>query len=181
MVHGVFGNLRGDRSMRHGDHIQKPGKRYMFVCGHGGLLPALGSSNRVGYWQNQSGLCRGGCWQCGVCRRIQQRSYWRGDSPTGLLGRMRMLLKTQRTAAKRRGNSPLQFSADDMVRQWLSQHNLCAACGEGLDIMSAHFDHNHKTGKPRGFVHSYCNLTIGNAKESVARLRACADYLERYQ
>jgi len=26
-----------------------------------------------------------------------------------------------------------------------------------------------------------CNFTIGNAKESVERLRACAAYLERHQ
>jgi len=39
-------------------------------------------------------------------------------------------------------------------------------------------DHDHKTGKLRGFLCNNCNLGIGYAKDNPALLRKWADYLE---
>lgn len=41
-----------------------------------------------------------------------------------------------------------------------------------------HFDHCHKTGKPRGFLCQNCNLGLGFFKDSIERLRKAISYLE---
>jgi hypothetical protein len=55
----------------------------------------------------------------------------------------------------------------------------CECCGDlfegGAD--ARHIDHDHATGRVRGVVCRWCNLTLGNAKENEARLLACVDYL----
>jgi hypothetical protein len=40
-------------------------------------------------------------------------------------------------------------------------------------------DHCHNSGKVRGILCNPCNNMIGHAKDSVAALRAAADYLEK--
>ena len=61
------------------------------------------------------------------------------------------------------------------------QGNCCAICGSksSNNPLTDNFvvDHNHATGKIRGLLCSYCNLTLGNAKESIQRLQQCAQYL----
>ena len=39
-------------------------------------------------------------------------------------------------------------------------------------------EHNHKTGKFRGWICDYCNTVIGRAGENPATLRRLADYIE---
>lgn len=48
-----------------------------------------------------------------------------------------------------------------------------------VSVYSAHVDHCHTTGKVRGLLCSDCNLVAGKAKDSPARLRSIADYLEQ--
>jgi hypothetical protein len=43
-----------------------------------------------------------------------------------------------------------------------------------------HLDHDHSTGKVRGILCRSCNLLLGHAKESPARLRGAANYLEEH-
>ena len=63
----------------------------------------------------------------------------------------------------------------------VKQEGRCAACGSTESGMhnSKHLcvDHNHETGEVRGLLCSPCNLTLGNAKESIERLQGCAVYL----
>jgi hypothetical protein len=66
----------------------------------------------------------------------------------------------------------------------------CAGCGEPMEFVGSVIDHDHsccpETGKScgeciRGLLHPQCNVAIGMAQESPARLRALADYLEKWQ
>jgi Recombination endonuclease VII len=43
-----------------------------------------------------------------------------------------------------------------------------------------HFDHDHVTGKPRGWTCRNCNVILGLAKDSVDRLLDLAEYLEKH-
>lgn len=70
-------------------------------------------------------------------------------------------------------------STIDQVEQWVTQRGLCASCGEPILAAEAQLDHDHATGLMRGFLCPSCNRTIGQARDDVERLRACADYLEQ--
>jgi len=43
-----------------------------------------------------------------------------------------------------------------------------------------HFDHDHVTGKPRGWTCRNCNVILGLARDSVDRLLDLAAYLEKH-
>src|ERR1700683_2768076 len=55
----------------------------------------------------------------------------------------------------------------------------CEVCSHPPMARDLHLDHDHKTGKPRGWLCHHCNIAIGNAEDSPWRLRALADYVER--
>lgn len=62
------------------------------------------------------------------------------------------------------------------------QDHLCGLCGETPDTdRRMHVDHDHATGKIRALLCHHCNLLLGNAKDSIARLRLGIAYLERHQ
>jgi hypothetical protein len=69
-------------------------------------------------------------------------------------------------------------------RLFREQNGECPICGAVLESWFrrryAVVDHDHKTGQLRGLLHNRCNLGIGLLGDSAARLRAAADYLERY-
>ena len=52
----------------------------------------------------------------------------------------------------------------------------CEICGSVGRIF---FDHNHKTGKFRGWICVRCNTAIGMAKDNSELLMAMADYLKK--
>lgn len=52
----------------------------------------------------------------------------------------------------------------------------CQVCGSDKKIC---VDHDHETGKIRGFLCDACNVALGKAEDSPDRLRKLADYLER--
>lgn len=70
-------------------------------------------------------------------------------------------------------------STIDQVERWTSQGGACASCGEAILAEEAQLDHDHTTGVMRGFLCPSCNRTIGQARDDIERLRACADYLEQ--
>lgn len=60
-----------------------------------------------------------------------------------------------------------------------AQGGRCAICRE-VSPQRLHVDHNHQTGAIRDLLCEGCNHAIGKAQENPSRLRAMADYLERY-
>lgn len=52
--------------------------------------------------------------------------------------------------------------------------NGCEICGDTDKIV---FDHDHKTGKHRGWICTNCNIMLGYAKDNPAVLIAGAKYL----
>lgn len=69
-----------------------------------------------------------------------------------------------------------------------AQGHLCAICRKPERGASQygyprllHVDHDHLTGKVRGFLCGDCNNVLGRATDDPAILRAAADYLESHQ
>lgn len=56
--------------------------------------------------------------------------------------------------------------------------NVCSVCEKKC---VTRYDHDHATGKFRGWLCNGCNLALGNAYDSPEILRKLADYLERAQ
>lgn len=78
---------------------------------------------------------------------------------------------------KKYGLTPASFE-----KMFATQGAVCAACGSAdpLDKRGWIVDHHHNRTYQavRAILCGPCNRTIGHAKESVKRLRACALYLE---
>lgn len=77
------------------------------------------------------------------------------------------------------GLTPEQYDA-----KLASQNNRCALCGLSFDLNEERtrpvLDHNHKTDKLRDFIHSQCNIGLGNLMDDPAICRLAAEYLERH-
>lgn len=74
------------------------------------------------------------------------------------------------------------ITLDEYQQMAAKQQHLCGLCGESPDTeRRMHVDHDHATGKIRALLCHHCNLLIGNAKESVDRLRLAIAYLEQHQ
>lgn len=74
------------------------------------------------------------------------------------------------------------MTPDDELALLTRQGFVCAICREPFDGRSkatvACVDHDHVTGKVRGFLHFKCNAGIGSLGDSIERLRAAIAYLE---
>jgi len=111
-----------------------------------------------------------------TCKKFQQGARWRAKSP----GYMRKYYY---------GLSDGQFQA-----LLDGQGGVCAICGTsewGGNSGNPNVDHDHDCDHPgkgvlscaacvRGLLCDFCNRGIGMLREDPARLRAAADYLERY-
>jgi hypothetical protein len=72
------------------------------------------------------------------------------------------------------------FSLAEKQEMYCKQNGTCATCLFVFEsVNAAHLDHNHATGKVRGLLCSDCNHVAGKVKDSPARLRFIADYLEQ--
>lgn len=72
-------------------------------------------------------------------------------------------------AAKRNGVDPSTIATRPL---------LCEVCG-GRTKHSLHLDHDHATGKFRGWLCHNCNSALGHVKDNVETLIKLAAYLER--
>ena len=56
----------------------------------------------------------------------------------------------------------------------------CDLCGEAFETLeAAHYDHDHETGKFRGWLHRRCNTALGWLGDNEEGLRRALAYLER--
>ncbi len=60
---------------------------------------------------------------------------------------------------------------------YANQKGLCAICKDAVDL-SAHLDHDHETGKPRGILCGMCNHMLGHARDNTTILAYAIEYLK---
>jgi hypothetical protein len=80
---------------------------------------------------------------------------------------------------KKYGITPEQFHS--LI---LKQNNCCAICGKPETIKwrgkikKLAIDHNHDTGKIRGLLCHFCNVGIGQFRDSLPLLQKAMDYIK---
>ncbi len=85
----------------------------------------------------------------------------------------------------KRWNKRNQESRTIYHRQWVGlpeptrpAPELCECCGGAPGKRAMHLDHDHETGKFRGWLCSSCNRGIGLLGDSLERLQRATDYLK---
>lgn len=69
-------------------------------------------------------------------------------------------------------------SLEDQDAMWAAQEGRCASCQHVFNRLGeAHLDHDHVTGRVRGFLCGPCNHIVGRCGEDVDHLVAVAEYL----
>lgn len=69
----------------------------------------------------------------------------------------------------------------DYDTMYMEQLGLCAMCHEPFGAATPCVDHCHATGKIRGILHNQCNRILGQAQDSVEKLKYAIEYLEKFQ
>lgn len=121
---------------------------------------------------------RGYCWPC---EKVYLRERAAGKANASVRASKRKWTQTNQDYFLRRlyGMVPGQF--EELVA---AQGDRCAICGTsevGGNGSRWHVDHCHSTGVIRGLLCMKCNLGIGYLDDDPARLRAAADYLDRFK
>lgn len=107
---------------------------------------------------------------CKVCRRAKDRERYKNSNGAG---KDRVFDQSLRRLY---GITLVQYN--EMLAE---QGHLCALCGEKPETdRRMHVDHDHATGKIRALLCHHCNLLLGNAKDSIGRLKQAIAYLERH-
>lgn len=81
--------------------------------------------------------------------------------------------KSRKHRARKYGLSDTQWD-----RMWGSQNGRCGICQTELTINTAFIDHDHETGKVRGFLCAKCNSGLGLLGDNKAGLWRAMSYLE---
>lgn len=89
-------------------------------------------------------------------------------------GKVSSRLHTIRRNAKTRGHTPCEATIDEVIEAYAGA---CEVCGR--EDLTLCIDHDHETGKFRGWLCELCNKALGSAKDSPKILRKLADYLEK--
>lgn len=122
------------------------------------------------------------CPACAKPHRAAHRRQWRAAN------REKIRRQCREANARLRAKNPTYF------RDWSRQQKIrvagrppgpCDICGRvvNLDgknwINSIHWDHDHRTGRFRGWLCGRCNTVLGRVADDAGLLRALADYLDR--
>jgi hypothetical protein len=86
-----------------------------------------------------------------------------------------LLIKRKIRGSNREGCIPCVTPISEIVPTYTI---ICQACEVDVGSTKICLDHNHATGKFRGWLCDDCNVSLGRMKDSAERLRRLADYIE---
>jgi hypothetical protein len=92
--------------------------------------------------------------------------------------RYRQALAMSKYFARKLGHVPCRASIGKLA---LSDTGLCHICGDpkSKQARELHMDHDHKTGRFRGWLCARCNVGIGKFEDSPALLLQAIEYLTK--
>lgn len=126
--------------------------------------------------RNRCRACMSGVWKAAYAadpERWKKRSRdWSKDNPE----------KKKQVQRNADFKTNYGITTVDFEAQRTRQGGKCAVCADLLTRgkMGAHVDHDHKTGKVREILCRWCNLGLGNFKDSPERLLAAVAYLKKH-
>lgn len=128
--------------------------------------------------------------RCVACETADRREYARKlmSTPEGRerlaaykrAQNARMSPERKMLASIRRSARVLGFDPDEIVRLWDERAHACEVCGQSPETKRLALDHDHTTGKFRGFLCGNCNKALGLMADDPDRLKAAAKYLEAF-
>lgn len=142
--------------------LSQRAKGRVFPKEHREKLSQAKLKNPVRYWQNKK-------------RAIYYRKYYLENKERKIANNLKWIarnpekLKRYLAISRNRRKEHLEIIAG---RQ---KPEICEICGGKGRIC---FDHDHKTGKFRGWICEHCNVLLGFAKEDINRLKLLVKYLK---
>jgi hypothetical protein len=134
------------------------------------------------FYRRSTGELRGPCKACAASSAA--RRYKANPGPQKeRIERWREENQERSRLIQRKSHLRLKFglSLEDYERMYREQGGVCAVC-HSVPMPRRWFtvDHDHSTGKFRGLLCGPCNTMLGQARDDSSRLRAGADYLDRF-
>lgn len=114
------------------------------------------------------------CYRCKKHKSLSEFSLFNGGSRGG---KKRGQYISNDCLECGRNNHYLQYREQRMLRKDYTKPKECEACGDEAELC---FDHCHITDLFRGWICKACNSTLGWAKDDPDRLRALAEYIEKF-
>lgn len=135
--------------------------------------------------------------ECRICKIYKYKEEFHKDrnSPDGICyyckncanSKARLWHKENKHLVKdARRNSWIKtrhgISLQEYTERLATQNYECAICGVKLSTSGyfTHLDHDHKTGRLRGFLCTNCNRGLGHFKDSVIFLTKACEYLNSH-
>jgi hypothetical protein len=122
---------------------------------------------------------------CRACKDSFDRKYYKDN----LKELKAYRLNYHRTVSKKKNLEEKGWTEELFESTFSEQDGKCAVCGDTITVFCtkgdrtvACADHEHSDPpKPRGLLCTFCNVGLGYFRDNPDRLRAAAEYVERYQ
>lgn len=111
---------------------------------------------------------------CKECRSKKYKQY-----------RLNNLEKFKRINRNNKLKNQYGLTIEDLEKMLRDQGNKCAICGKEIFLsgpskkITAHVDHDHKTGKVRGLLCHACNIGLGKFMDNTDYLLSAISYLKK--
>lgn len=128
------------------------------------------------------GKADGHCSRCKECVKAAGRARWQADPEKEKLRADTWKAKNRERSlhGQRRYRLGITETLEELTELRKQQGDDCAICHRPeSEVGTLHLDHDHTTGKVRGFLCGSCNRGIGYLQDSPEILTAAAAYLTR--
>lgn len=111
---------------------------------------------------------------CKACRGKKHREYYLDN-----------IEKCKKLDRNRNLKKKYGITLEDLEKMLRDQGNKCAICGQEIFLfgssknLTAHVDHDHKTGKVRGLLCHECNIGLGKFRDNTDYLLSAISYLKK--
>lgn len=115
----------------------------------------------------------GFCPYCRECKHKKAKEYYLDNT------------EKYKKLARNRDLKKYGITLEDQEKMLRDQDNKCAICGKELFLfgsskkITAHVDHDHKTGKVRGLLCQECNTGLGKFMDNTDYLLSAVSYLKK--